>query len=308
MKQRKGLFITSFLVLPVALYAIMVISPFLQAFYYSMTNWTGTNPNYKFVGLDNFKRLFTNELYSVYLIPALKHNAFLLIAMPVIVIALALFFAFMLNVGGRSRGSRIRGVGGSKFYKIVFFFPQVLSVTVVGVLWGAIFRSDEYGFLNSILALVGIPTKPSGWLSDPDIVLLLVMLVMIWSSVGFYLVYFSAAMSSIPTEIYEASMLDGASRVQTFFKVTLPLLFESVQTAWIYLGIIALDAFALVFVMTPEQGGPNHSSEVLGGVMYHYFSSSKAAVACAVGVVLFFFTLTLVMVSLRATRRERVEY
>lgn len=312
MKHRKGLFLTSFLVLPVGLYAVMVISPFLQAFYYSLTNWTGTNPNYKFVGLDNFKRLFSNELYSVYLLPALRHNAFLLIALPVIVIALSLFFAFMLNVGGRSKGNQIRGVGGSKFYKIVFFFPQVLSVTIVGVLWQAIFRSDSFGFLNSVISGVagwfGGAPQPGGWLANPDLTLLLIMLVMIWSSVGFYLVYFSAAMSSIPTEIYEASMLDGANRIQTFFKVTLPLLFESVRTAWIYLGIIALDGFALVFVMTPEQGGPGHASEVLGGVMYHYFSSSKAAVACAVGVVLFFFTLSLVAVSLRATRRDQVEY
>ncbi|MEV0647029.1 sugar ABC transporter permease [Phytomonospora sp. NPDC050363] len=308
MKRRKNLFVASFLVLPVTLYLVLVLSPFAQAFWFSMTNWNGTNPNYEFVGLENFQKLFTSELYSVYLIPALKHNAVMLIVVPLVVIALALFFAFMLNVGGRSRGGQMRGVGGAGFYKIIYFFPQVLSVVMIGVLWQAVYRSDEYGLLNSVLALFGVPLKSSGWLSDPSLVLIMVMLVMIWSSVGFYLVYFSSAMASIPAEIYEAAALDGSTRVQTFFKITVPLLFDSIRTAWIYLGIVALDGFALVFIMTPQQGGPDHGSEVLGGVMYNFFANGKAAMACAVGVILFFFTLSLMALSMRLTRRDRVEF
>ncbi|GLZ78784.1 sugar ABC transporter permease [Actinorhabdospora filicis] len=306
-KRRANWFVASFLVLPVALYLILVLSPFAQAFQFSMTNWNGTNPDYKFVGLENFKKLFTSDLYSVYLIPALKHNAIMLIVVPLAVIALALFFAFMLNVGGKSRGGRMRGVGGSAFYKILFFFPQVLSVVMIGILWQAIYRSDEYGLLNALLAIFGVPLKSSGWVSDPSLVLVMVMIVMVWSSVGFYMVYFSSAMASIPAEIYEAAMIDGSSRVQTFFKITLPLLFDSIRTAWIYLGIIALDGFALVFIMTPQQGGPDHGSEVMGGVMYNFFSNGQAAMACAVGVILFFFTLTLMALSMRLTRRENVE-
>lgn len=203
---------------------------------------------------------------------------------------------------------------GAGFYKVVFFFPQVLSVAILSVLFQAVYRTDQGGLLNGVLVKLGVESAdhPWQWLADPNFTLWCVMGVLVWSGVGFYLVLFSAAMQSIPRDIYEAALLDGAKRTQTFFTITLPLLWETVQTAWVYLAIAAMDAFALVSTMTPGAyygGGPNYHSEVMSTyLMRNFITFGKAGYACAMGVVIFFITLILSVVSLRVTRRERIEY
>src|SRR5439155_17734293 len=134
------------------LYVVFVIGPYLQAFYISTTNWKGITANPQFIGLDNFKRLFDDDRFT----KAVGHHVVLLLALPLITMAIALFLAFLLNVAGGSRSGGMSGIWGSKFYKVVFFFPQVLAVALVGVLFQAIYRPDEYGVLNGFLAKLGI--------------------------------------------------------------------------------------------------------------------------------------------------------
>jgi N-acetylglucosamine transport system permease protein len=151
------------------------------------------------------------------------------------------------------------------------------------------------------------------WLNEPDLVLWMLVIAVVWHGVGFYLVLFSAAMQSIPRDIYEAALIDGAGRNQSFFRITLPLLWDTVQTAWVYLGIVAMDMFVLVSSMTQNMGayggGPDHHSDVMSTVMmrnFQYFG--KSGYACAMGVVMLLLTLVLSVVMLRATRRDRVEF
>jgi len=303
MRHGQYRFIVGFLVLPLALYAVFVISPFAQSFYYSLTNWTGVSPAFEFIGFRNFQNLMDDALF----LRALRNNAVLLVVMPVVVILLALFFAFLLNVGGRGSRSGVQGVRGSGFYKLAFFLPQVLSVPVIAVIWAVIFDPTGSGLANSVLRRVGLGS--AGWLSDPNLALYCVLWVLVWGSVGFYLVLFNAAMSSIPRDIFEAAVLDGAGRVSTFFRVTIPLLWDTIQTAWVYLAILALDVYALVAVMTAGPGGPNNSTQVISlQIAQNGFQFGRAGYASAIGVVLFFITLLIAAIMLRATRRERIEY
>ncbi|GAB2684141.1 carbohydrate ABC transporter permease [Kribbella swartbergensis] len=296
-------FVASFLAIPLALYAIFVISPFVQAFYYSLTDWTGISPDFKFVGLDNFKTLANDTVFR----QAVGHNLILLIGVPLFVILLALVFAYLLNVGGRANAAGVQGVRGNGFYKLAFFLPQVLSIPVIAVIWATVMTSTDTGLLNSFTKAIGLGT--SEYLADPDIALYCVMWVMIWGSVGFYLVLFNAAMSGIPKDIFEAAIIDGAGRLATFFRITLPLLWDTIQTSWVYLAILALDAYALVAVMTAGPGGPDNSTTVMGLQIADYgFQYGRAGYASAMGVVLFFMTLIIAAVMLRATRRERIEY
>ncbi|MDH6131584.1 MULTISPECIES: carbohydrate ABC transporter permease [Kitasatospora] len=311
MRHRKYPFIVGFLFLPVLLYTVLVIWPYIQTFGYSLTDWSGVSPSMNFVGFKNYTALLHDDIFMT----ALGHNLLLIVLLPVVTIVLALFFAFMLNVGGRGGTGGIQGVRGAGFYKVVFFFPQVLSVAILAVLFEAVYRSDGGGLLNGVLIKLGLENaqQPILWLSDPDLVFWCILAVLIWSGVGFYLVMFSAAMQSIPKDIYEAALLDGSGRGQTFFKITIPLLWDTIQTAWVYLAIAAMDAFALVSTMTPPAGiyggGPNHRSEVLATyLMRNFLPFGKAGYACAMGVVIFFITLILSVVSLRVTRRERIEY
>ncbi|MDF5753965.1 sugar ABC transporter permease [Spongiactinospora sp. TRM90649] len=300
MRFHRTRFIAGFLAIPLLLYVIYVIAPYAQAFYIALTDWRGVNASPRFIGLENFRRLLEDSVFW----KAVGHNAVLLVLMPVLTIGIALFFAFLLNVGGKSG---VTGIWGSKFYRVVFFFPQVLAVAIVAVLFQQVFRPDRSGMLNAPLLALGL--EPVGFLSDPDFAFWSVLGVLVWQAVGFYVVLFSAGMASVPKDMFEAAAIDGAGRLALFFRVTLPLLWDTIQVGWIYLGIAALDVFAVVWVMTAEHGGPDSSTTVMAAEIYrNAFQYFKFGYASAMGVVLFFFTVGFAAIALRLSRRERIEF
>ncbi|MBO4165394.1 MULTISPECIES: carbohydrate ABC transporter permease [Micromonospora] len=302
MRHGKYPFVIGFLFAPVTLYVVFVIAPYAQAFQISMTNWRGLSAP-QWVGFDNYRRLLDDGRFW----QAVQHHGVLLLALPLITIAIALFFAFLLNVGGRSVGGQRQGVRGSKFYRVVFFFPQVLAVAIIAVLFQMVYRPNESGLINGVLMKIGL--DPVLFLVRPNLALWSIIAVLVWQAVGFYVVLFSAGMASIPGEIYEAAEMDGASKVMLFFRVTLPLLWDTLQVAWVYLGIAAFDAFAIVAVLSVDSGGPDGATTVLAVEIYrNAFVYSKYGYASAMGVALFFLTLTFAALTLRLTKRESVEY
>ncbi|NUW42391.1 carbohydrate ABC transporter permease [Nonomuraea rhodomycinica] len=295
-------FVAGFLAVPMVLYTVFVISPYAQAFQISLTDWNGVSARLHYVGLDNFGRLLGDEVFW----RALRNHGILLLVLPIATIVIALFFAFLLNLGGGARGPGMAGVRGSAFYRVVFFFPQVLAVAVVGVLFKAVYRPDESGVINGALIRLGL--EPVGWLIEPDLALWAIIAVMVWQAVGFYVVLFSAGMAAIPKDYFEAAALDGAGRVRLFFSITLPLLRDTVQVGWVYLGIAAFDGFALIQVLAGDKGEPDGATTVLPiEIWKNAFSYSKVGYASAMGVALFFLTVTFAVLTLRTTRRERID-
>ncbi|GIF21425.1 N-acetylglucosamine transport system permease protein [Actinoplanes tereljensis] len=300
MRHGKYPFIIGFLVVPVALYATFVVAAYIQTFQLSLTSWSGLG-KIDYIGFDNFVKLWHDDVFW----KSIKHNLFLLILLPIITIVIALVFAFLLNVGGGHKGGQTRGVWGSKVYRIIFFFPQLLALAIVAVIFGRVFGPDKSGMLNGLFPA---SWKPWLFLADERYAMACILIVLVWQAVGFYVVLFSAGMGSISTDIYEAAALDGATRITLFFRITVPLLWSTIQVAWVYLGIAAFDAFALVNIMTVDRGGPNGASSVLSLMIYrNAFDFSQAGYACALGVVLFFLTLTFAALTLRVTRRDSVE-
>jgi N-acetylglucosamine transport system permease protein len=300
MRHGKYPFIIGFLAVPVALYVTFVVAAYLQTFQLAFTDWSGLGP-IGYVGFDNFVTMWHDELFW----RSVRHNLFILLALPILTIAIALVFAFLLNVGGGTRGGTTRGVRGSKFYRVIFFFPQLLALAIVAVIFGRVYSPDESGLINGML--------PAGWgpflfLADERYALLCILSVLIWQAIGFYVVLFSAGMGSVPQEIYEAAALDGATRVTLFFRITVPLLWSTIQVAWVYLGIAAFDVFALVNIMSVERGGPDGATSVLSLMIYrNAFEFSQAGYASALGVSLFILTLAFAALTLRVTRRDTVE-
>jgi N-acetylglucosamine transport system permease protein len=134
------------------------------------------------------------------------------------------------------------------------------------------------------------------------------MAVLIWGAVGFYYVLFSSAMKSVPPDVFEAAVLDGAGRMRTFWSITLPMIWDSVQVSYIYLGIMVLDGFALLQVMLPD-GGPDGSTQVVSQYLYRSaFTDGRFGYASAIGVALCLVTLLLAVTVLRLTRRQQTEY
>ncbi|GGT97842.1 carbohydrate ABC transporter permease [Streptomyces lateritius] len=309
MQHGKYRFIVGFLAIPLAMYALFVVWPFIQSIYYSFTDWSGLSPDFQMVGFDNYSRMLGDDVFW----KSLQHSLTFAVVLPLVTVGLALFFAFMLNVGGRRRrGAAVAGVRGSAFYKIVYFFPQVLSIAIVALLFQFAYNPNS-GAINSVLKGVGLGSVQPDWLGDPNLALICVMVVLVWSTVGFFVVLFSAGMASIPKDFYEAALLDGANRITTFFKITLPLLWDTVQSGWIYMGILALGAesFAVVQIMTvgPNGGGPDYSTIVMPLYVYQKaFRDGQAAYATTIGVALLVVTLAFAAVVMRFGRRERLEY
>ncbi|MEU7908400.1 sugar ABC transporter permease [Actinoplanes sp. NPDC049118] len=298
MRHGRWRFLAGALIPALALHVVLVLSPYAQAFYLSLTDWTGVAGEAHFVGAGNYVRLGGDSLF----LDAVRNNAVMLVVVPLVTIGIGFFLASMMQLGGR--GGR-RAIAGSGAYQIVYFFPQLLSLVVIAVLWGFVYNPNN-GLLNGALRAVGLDGLTRSWLASPSLALTAVMAVLIWSSVGFYVVLFSAAIDGIPRELFEAALLDGAGGWATFRRVTLPLVRESVQVAFVYLGIAALDAFAVVQVMTVGPGGPDGATEVIGLSLYrNAFQYGKFGYASAMGVALFFATLTLAVLALRPGRDER---
>jgi N-acetylglucosamine transport system permease protein len=293
--HQKYRLIIPFVLPSLVLYATFVLYPYVQAFYNSLTQWRGVSANKKYTGLDNYRWLLDDDKFFL----ALKHNVEMLVLLPIVTLSLALLFATLFTQGGQ-------GVRGSDFYRVVFFFPQVMSVVIIGILWQYIYTPNS-GLLNGTLRAVGLDSLTRTWLGDPRYSLWAVAVVVVWQAVGFYMVLFVAGMQSIPVSFYEAARLDGASRWTSFRDITFPLIWDNLRIAFVYIAIAAFDLFTIVQVMT--EGGPNHSSDVLARYMYEVgFTNSQFGRASAIGVVLLLVTLAFSAVTFAFTRRERLEF
>lgn len=291
MYRNKYRLIIPFLAPSLILYLTFVFYPYIRAMYISLTQWRGLANPPVFIGLGNFQAM----LQDAYFWNALGNDVYYVIVLPVFTLGLALFFAFIFT----------QGVRFAKFFRVTYFFPQVMSVVAIGVLWSFVYH-PTIGILRSLLNLVGI-SNPPVWLGNPDTVLGSIAAVTIWQSVGFYMVLFIAAMESIPSHFYEAAMLDGASRWYIFWTITIPLIWDTLQTAIIFIMIGATNMFTITMTMT--EGGPSRSSEVLSTYLYNEaFLNSKFGYGTAIAVTLFFITLLISVVLARLLRRESLEY
>ena len=279
-------FMLVFLGVPLAIYVVFVVSPFAQAVYYSLTSWSGFTPTQTFVGLDNYSRVLTDSIF----LRAMRNNIILALILPLVTIVLALALASLLTVGGSSRG-QTRGLRGSDFYRVVSFFPYVIPAIVIGIMWSRIYDPSS-GILNGMLTRLGVESAASfPWLGDERTAMAATIFVIVWSFVGFYMVLFVAAIKGIPAEIFEAARIDGAGRLRTAVRITVPLIRDNVQTAYVYMGILALDAFVYMAALNPG-GGPDNSTLVMSQqLLTTAFTKGQFGVACAMGVVLATITL-----------------
>jgi N-acetylglucosamine transport system permease protein len=295
-KRGQNTLIFSFLVIPLVLYSVFVLAPYLSAMLVSFTKWRGMSMNITFYGVTNFVNLFNDDKFW----NALSHNLQALVVLPPITIFLSLLFAFLFT----------QGIRFSRFFRITYFFPQVMSTVIIGVLWGFIYH-PTIGILNGVITALGITDLVNfPWLGDVRTVFPAILSVVIWQAVGFYMVLFVSGMSGIPNDYYEAARIDGANSWHLFWNITLPLLWETIRTAIVFIAIGGMDLFAIVTVMTNGLGGgPSRAADVVPTYLSQTaFMDSRWGYATAMGVVLMLLILGLSILSLRFTRRDTVEY
>ena len=295
MNRGKNGLIISFLAIPLLLYAVFLLFPYFSSFGFAFTRWSGLSADIRFNGLTNFIKLFNDAKFW----NALSHNGIALLVLPPVVIGIALFFSFLFT----------QGLKFARLYRISYFFPQVLSVVIVGVLWDFIYH-PTIGVLNSVLTAVGLDWfKSFAWLGDRGTVFGSVLAVVVWQNVGFYMVLFIAAMQTIPQDYFEAARVDGANAWTMFWNITVPLIWDTIRTAIVFLAIGAMDLFAIVTVMTNGTGGPSRAADVLPVYLYSKaFSEGQFGYATAMGLVLLLLVLLFSILSLRFTARESYEY
>ena len=283
-----------FLIPPMAVFGTFYVWPFLKAFYVSLFSWSGYSRNMTFVGLDNFRKAFHDAVFW----KAFQHNMFFLVWCTIITLVISLFFAICFT--------RLR-VRFKHFFRIVYFFPNTLSVVIVGTLWAFIYN-PSFGILNAFLEKIGLSALIQNWLGDKNVVLGALVAPQTWMYIGFYMVLFIAAIQNIPEEYYESATLDGASQWRQLFSLTLPLIWGTMRVALVHLIANALEkTFSIVYVMT--KGGPSHASELITTYMYDQaFTYGKFGYGSALGVLLFLLIYIIILSIYKNSLLASVDY
>jgi raffinose/stachyose/melibiose transport system permease protein len=278
--------------LPVLLlYVMFFIYPMFSAFAKGFTKWNGLTPP-MYNGLANFKHAFADGTFWA----SVKNNGYFILFSVFVQVPLIIFFSLLI-----SNVKKLQGL-----YKTAVFIPSIMSTAVIGILWSFIYEPD-IGLLNLILTKLGF--QPIMWLSDTNWVMLSVLITNAWQWTGFYIVMVLASILSIPREINEAAIVDGASAFQRATRITMPLIMPIISVV-IMLSIAgAMKAADIIIVMT--KGGPGGATEVMATYMIKYgITNVKYGYGNSIAVLIFVFTLILTVLYqlLFARRIERVEY
>lgn len=275
-------------VLPAVILTLMfTIWPTVQALYLSFTNATSLGLNNKFVALNNYIYMFHDKSF----IQALKNTAKLMAVVPVITIFCSLVLAFVLNQ------CKLKEM---VLYRTIFYFPNIVSLTVVGIIWSFVFHPNV-GIVNKILGAVGLESLQRSWLGDSKTALWCIAFTLLWQAAGYYMVMHIAAMDGISPEIYESATLDGASAWRKLISITMPLMKDIIGITFVLAlsGTINL-SFVLSQVMTG--GGPNGASSVLLQYMYTQgFVNGNFGYAMAITVFTLAISVALSMLSRKLT-------
>jgi multiple sugar transport system permease protein/raffinose/stachyose/melibiose transport system permease protein len=275
------------LALPMAVFGTLVIWPLLSSFYYSFTNWNGFDPNYAYVGFDNFAKIWSDRLFF----NAIANTAIWLVAALVLPTLAGLGLALLLD-------NKVRG---AKVFKTIFYLPICLSAIVVGQIWIWIYQPD-WGLLNTLIRGVTGGSFNYAWLARPDSALLAVIVAWSWQQTGLSMVIYLAGLTSIPSDLLEVCEIEGASPWQRIRRVVIPLLTPSTVVVVALSMINSLKGFDILFIMTG--GGPFNSSDTLAMHMYNEsFKKYLMGYGSAISVVLFLIALTIIGIYFRQLRR-----
>jgi raffinose/stachyose/melibiose transport system permease protein len=258
-----------FVVPALLLFAFVVLVPSVRGVYYAFTDWDGLDPQFSFVGLDNFVTMADDPDA----LQAVWHTLLIAVAITVIQNGLGLLLALGVNTMIKSRN----------ILRVLLFAPAVLTPIVTAYLWRNLLGPD--GAVNSMLGFVGLDSWRQNWLGDPDLALWMVVLVVVWQFAGYSMVIFLAGLQSIPKEIYEAAAIDGSGPVRRFWSIIRPLLAPAI-TINLMLSIIGgIKLFDQVYALTG--GGPGHATDTISTLIYKdAFTLGEFGYSIALAVVL----------------------
>ncbi|MGM8213819.1 carbohydrate ABC transporter permease [Virgibacillus sp. W0430] len=293
-KKQRYFFLAFCLVPTFIFFIVFTVYPMINGLYLSFFNWSGASAVKEFVGFDNYKELISDPMIP----KAIWHDYFLVLTKVVGIMILAIFFAVALT--------QLK-IKESPFYRLVFFFPNIMSVVIIGILWQFVFN-PEIGIINSGLTLIGLESWTRPWLGSLEWALPSLVLPSVWAGIGLFMLLLMGGIMNIPTSYYEAADIDGANSWQQFWRVTVPLIWPQIKTSIIYIVITSLNgSFVLVQIMT--RGGPSDATEVMGSYLYSKaFSDFRFGYGATIGVLILIVSLITVILLQFLLKREKVEY
>ena len=247
--------------------------------YISFTNWRGLTPSYKFVGLYQYKQLLQDPVFWI----SLKNNLLLILLFVPGAILIGLFLAILLD-----RKIRFEGA-----FRTIYALPFALSFVVTATLWAWMYSPSD-GVLNTLFEKLHLGFLKSDWITDPKIAMYCVIIALIWQFSGYTMIIYLAGIRSIPTDHYEAAMVDGANAWQLYRYVVIPQLVKPTLSAFVVLMVFSLKAFDFIWILS--RGGPGTSTYILAVQMYvETFAKTKFSYGAAIATILLLMALAVVL-------------
>jgi ABC-type sugar transport system permease subunit len=286
LKLRGILTDAGFMLPAVLIFAVFFAYPVISSLFFSLHRWDGLNPEMKFVGLKNFSKMISDRHFWQALENTLK-------------------YAVLVTTIQNGLGLMLALAVSSPFYRparTLFLIPPLLSGIALGVIWKYMYAPT--GAINGLLSAFGLETWTQSWLGNPDLALYSLVITTFWKWTGMAMIIYLAGIQAIPTEIFEAGAIDGASVWQRFRHITFPLIAPAFTINIILSMIGSLKVFDIIFIMT--QGGPGRATESLTTYIFNRaFEAKRFGYGTAIAVVMFAIILVLSLIQLRyLTRRE----
>ncbi|MEV7194466.1 sugar ABC transporter permease [Streptomyces sp. NPDC093510] len=267
--------------------AVFILYPFVSTLNNSFTDKRTLLPG-EYVGLANFSELLHDDMFWI----GLRNSTiYVLVVVPALVL-LPLLLAMLVQ----------KHIPGITFFRSAFYTPVVASIVVVGLIW--VWMLDERGLVNAVLEAVGVGKV--GFLSDQWLLLFSAMAVTVWKGLGYYMIIYLAALANVPRELHEAAAVDGAGAVRRFFSVTVPAVRSTMVLVGALSSVAAFKVFSEVYLMAGPTGGPAGEDTTLVMLVQRVGTglTGRVGYASAISVVVFVVTVALMLLVLRADRKE----
>ncbi|MEW2392522.1 sugar ABC transporter permease [Streptomyces venezuelae] len=270
-----------------AIVGIFILYPFLSTLNNAFTD-KRTLIEGDYVGFANFQELWHDEMFWI----GLRNSTLYVLGVVPALVILPLLLAMLVQ----------KHIPGITFFRSAFYTPVVASIVVVGLIW--VWMLDERGLVNALLEAVGV--GKAGFLSDQWLLLLSAMTVTVWKGLGYYMIIYLAALANVPRELHEAAAVDGAGAVRRFFSVTVPAVRSTMVLVAALSSVAAFKVFSEVYLMAGPTGGPAGEDTTLVMLVQRVGTglTGRVGYASAISVVVFVVTVALMLLVLRADRKE----
>lgn len=286
--QKRNKKLDLFYIPAILLFLIFVVYPFINGIYLSFTNWNGYSEKFKMIGFDNYVRMLTDET----VLTAFRNTLIYGIGSTIIQNVLGILLAVFLNQNFKGKG----------IVRTIIYLPVMIAPLIMGYIMYFFFTYNN-GAINDVLGLFHV--APVDWLADGDRSIIILTLINSLQFVGISMVIYLAGLQNISAMYYEASSIDGASTIQKFFKITLPLLTPAITSSVTINLIGGLKLFDVISALT--SGGPGYETHSVSTLIHRlYFGGERAGYASAVGLVFFVFIMIISNVVVKNLEKKQV--